>query len=402
VPEDRKEVVSKLRKLYQEGSQQWCANTTARPPAAIVDSPDAAGKDIIAVWTHGRGYYFAEFGNMLLRVAFPGWHIVVTNDVTVHCFRERRVLSVAFVSNFMAGRDFTPPPVHIPLLFFSGEVYNHYPKSRVDLSFLSTAIPADDPDRDRKVYMPYFVVHMGSRVEDVPFSMRKHEDDIGERPCYVGYINSHCTSASACFWVCAAHAVCGSVTHGAVCCVVCATVWRDMLYMRLVQLLGKDVVVSRGRCGGGVPSYKSQSVPDTMKDCRLMICAENTPKPGYVTEKMVNGFISGAVPIHWGGYDAASKYFNPKAFISVDSFYEGGADSRKAVLRAADAIAALARNVTALREMRAEPVSRDLKALNDQLRWKTNGGVFFVDDATKLRDTLLESWPDSAQDPSKR
>ena len=94
--------------------------------------------------------------------------------------------------------------------------------------------------------------------------------------------------------------------------------------------------------------------------------------------------------------------FNPKAFISVDSFYEGGADSRKAVLRAADAIAALARNVTALREMRAEPVSRDLKALNDQLRWKTNGGVFFVDDATKLRDTLLESWPDSAQDPSKR
>lgn len=222
VPEDRKEVVSKLRKLYQEGSQQWCANTTARPPAAIVDSPDAAGKDIIAVWTHGRGYYFAEFGNMLLRVAFPGWHIVVTNDVTVHCFRERRVLSVAFVSNFMAGRDFTPPPVHIPLLFFSGEVYNYYPKSRVDLSFLSTAIPADDPDRDRKVYMPYFVVHMGSRVEDVPFSMRKHEDDIGERPCYVGYINSHCTSASASLYACIAHAACGSVTHGVVCCLVCA------------------------------------------------------------------------------------------------------------------------------------------------------------------------------------
>ena len=42
-------------------------------------------------------------------------------------------------------------------------------------------------------------------------------------------------------------------------------------------------------------------------------------KKGYVTEKIVNAFYSGAIPIYWGS-DNIKEFFNEKAFINVDDF----------------------------------------------------------------------------------
>ena len=47
---------------------------------------------------------------------------------------------------------------------------------------------------------------------------------------------------------------------------------------------------------------------------------ENQIENGYVTEKIINGFKSGAIPIYWGDPIAVKKIFNEKAFICVNDF----------------------------------------------------------------------------------
>lgn len=47
---------------------------------------------------------------------------------------------------------------------------------------------------------------------------------------------------------------------------------------------------------------------------------ENHQISGYITEKIINVFRGGAIPIYWGDTNTVNKYFNPKAFINVDQF----------------------------------------------------------------------------------
>jgi len=51
---------------------------------------------------------------------------------------------------------------------------------------------------------------------------------------------------------------------------------------------------------------------------RFSIAFENNIYPGYVTEKLLEAYTSGTVPIYWG-HDRES-YFNPKSFINLYDF----------------------------------------------------------------------------------
>ena len=56
-------------------------------------------------------------------------------------------------------------------------------------------------------------------------------------------------------------------------------------------------------------------VPDKyefQKSHKFSICFENSSHPGYITEKLVQGFAAGTIPIYWGAYDINS-IFNEKA-----------------------------------------------------------------------------------------
>ena len=46
---------------------------------------------------------------------------------------------------------------------------------------------------------------------------------------------------------------------------------------------------------------------------------ENSIGDGYVTEKIVNAFYSGAIPIYWGSANI-NDFFNKEAFINVSDF----------------------------------------------------------------------------------
>lgn len=53
--------------------------------------------------------------------------------------------------------------------------------------------------------------------------------------------------------------------------------------------------------------------------CKFSIAFENTPSPGYTTEKLLHAFITGTIPIYWGNPEV-TKDFNPKSFINCHDF----------------------------------------------------------------------------------
>jgi hypothetical protein len=59
---------------------------------------------------------------------------------------------------------------------------------------------------------------------------------------------------------------------------------------------------------------------------KFMICFENTSKPGYFTEKLVNAYHSGTIPIYWGDPNI-SNYVNIDAILYLKpNFTEADVD----------------------------------------------------------------------------
>ncbi len=79
-------------------------------------------------------------------------------------------------------------------------------------------------------------------------------------------------------------------------------------------------VASGGRYNNNI------GMPEGVKDkkefiskYKFNIACENISHPGYCTEKIVEAFAAGTVPIYWGDPDV-EEYFNPKAFINCNRF----------------------------------------------------------------------------------
>jgi hypothetical protein len=53
---------------------------------------------------------------------------------------------------------------------------------------------------------------------------------------------------------------------------------------------------------------------------RFALVFENADEPGYVTEKIVNAFMGGSVPLYWGSDGYAQRMFNRDAFIDLADF----------------------------------------------------------------------------------
>ena len=63
-------------------------------------------------------------------------------------------------------------------------------------------------------------------------------------------------------------------------------------------------------------------VPDKrkfQKEYKFALATENTSYRGYTTEKLIEAFSAGGIPIYWGDPDV-EHYFNPKAFINLSNY----------------------------------------------------------------------------------
>lgn len=86
----------------------------------------------------------------------------------------------------------------------------------------------------------------------------------------------------------------------------------------------------RNNIGGEIPNVSgdfSSAKREWLGHYKFNICSENSSHKGYVTEKIIQSFSSGCIPIYFGDSlisdELYSKYrlvINPKAFINVHSF----------------------------------------------------------------------------------
>jgi hypothetical protein len=72
-----------------------------------------------------------------------------------------------------------------------------------------------------------------------------------------------------------------------------------------------------------------------LRKYKFMICFENSSSPYYLTEKLLNAYLGGTVPIYWGA-DKASEWFNPDAFFHLQQDTEAAMDAMVARIIAAD------------------------------------------------------------------
>lgn len=94
---------------------------------------------------------------------------------------------------------------------------------------------------------------------------------------------------------------------------------------------------------------------------KFVIAFENSIAPGYVTEKVVNAFLAGAIPIFWGNSTSLAGLFNPHSYIDCGTF----ATLRKC----ADRVLEVHRSVELYESMRREPPIIDLDAFNKAFSW---------------------------------
>lgn len=103
---------------------------------------------------------------------------------------------------------------------------------------------------------------------------------------------------------------------------------RETVFNLFVEKAGTDRCHSFSDCCGKYISAKkpkaegfwwSDSLIDTYKDYKFVIAMENCKQEGYITEKIVNAFYSGAIPIYWGS-STITEFFNEQAFINVSNF----------------------------------------------------------------------------------
>ena len=83
------------------------------------------------------------------------------------------------------------------------------------------------------------------------------------------------------------------------------------------------------------------NIEQYLQTCRFNICFENTNAPGYVTEKLFQSLLNGAIPIYWGSFGAVESDIltgngiitfdprNPKAAIELVQKIETDVDFRE-------------------------------------------------------------------------
>ena len=81
-----------------------------------------------------------------------------------------------------------------------------------------------------------------------------------------------------------------------------------------------ELIYKLNQLGISVDCFGSQTQPidnklETIKDYKYSICVENSYHPGYVTEKLIDGYLANTIPIYWGGIN--NTLFNTNAFINL-------------------------------------------------------------------------------------
>lgn len=276
-----------------------------------------------------------------IKKAFPEYNVIVDNTRKPHLITRSEHID----NKDVFDEKYTKWAA--PYVSFSAERWaikrNRYRHNAPPfLKFVSRT-----PKNDREVYVPFMV---WSSLEPVRIHTNLNRNK------FAVYISSNCMKP------------------------------RDRMFALLKQFNfpGTDAL---GRCSN--PTRKklpeSWSKLDTVYAQYLFgFAMENHQIPGYITEKILNVYRGGGIPLYWGDSETVKKYFNPKSFVDLAAF--------ESFEKAAEFVVALSRDEKRLQAMQQEPIFKN----NERPE------IFDITDnppediVSKLRNTYLEQITRSA------
>eukprot|EP00756_Hemistasia_phaeocysticola_P022091 Hpha_TRINITY_DN15811_c2_g8::TRINITY_DN15811_c2_g8_i1::g.187522::m.187522 len=107
--------------------------------------------------------------------------------------------------------------------------------------------------------------------------------------------------------------------------------WHRFNFLSALKHAGVSVEFPRGlkklpkkkghqdRTVGGSTVCEFVEATELYRPYLMVIAFENAHLYNYVTEKIVNSFFAGSIPIFWGD-ETVERYFNPKAYINAADF----------------------------------------------------------------------------------
>lgn len=180
-------------------------------------------------------------------------------------------------------------------------------------------------ETDNFIFLPFFLYAYPSLKEILVTSI-KNKAFTTIRSKHVAYIASDCTPE------------------------------REGIFHALKSRLGTNQAIGMGQCST-TPGCKAPGgygdLDNVLRGYNFVIAAENRNYKGYVTEKIINAYKIGALPIYWGDAQTVREFFNPDSFIDATQY--------KSYEELAEHISRLIQNPTELEKKLRAPLFKDNK-----------------------------------------
>jgi hypothetical protein len=222
-----------------------------------------------------------------------------------------------------------------------GEPWNEY--DRGILNFVSLL-----PKYENDIWFPHICWHINS--ERIITLQQKKFKPINERDNFLIYLASNCIADRDLFFklISKKHTGCHA---GGKCC-------------NNINLDDKF----------GRAFFKKNSL--IFNNYKFVLCMENKSAPGYITEKILNAYLGGSIPIYKGDTETVTKFFNPKSFVNIDNF--------KNFEECIDYIINLANDPKRMYDMQQMNIFKDGK-IPDKFLYNENDSKFVKDTVDKIK-----------------
>jgi hypothetical protein len=211
----------------------------------------------------------------------------VNNDLTiVNLFRSilpsKNYNEIQVYSVFGGGPSIKDP--NVLYVQFSGERHYHDPQA-FDINF----IPAIPDDTNKVVVFPYAAFQTLINAVSPEYNIRRflepRQYQNPEKFCLFAVGNSSCSQRNNFF--------------------------QELSTYKKVDSCGYHMNNLGMSCPGG---HSSPEYLDFISHYKFMICFENSSQPNYYTEKLMNAYYGGTIPIYWGDPLIFDKV-NPEAIL---------------------------------------------------------------------------------------
>lgn len=266
----------------------------------------AKGEDFI-VGVEPQGCPLSPFVTNILKLSFPNHNIVFNDNIKPHLIVRSEHINTSQVLSEQYQKW------NVPYITISGERWSikkkRYRRNGPPIAELVSATPK----YERQLYFP-FIMWSGLAPERIFTN--------SNRPKFLAYIASNCVKE------------------------------RDKMFA-LIKNKNNDAE-ALGMCSN--PQHKRLagswgSLDEVFAQYNFGLAMENRQRPGYITEKILNVFRGGAIPIYWGDSETVAKYFNPNAFIDIGKF----ANFEQAV----DYIIEVSKDPAKMAKMQSEPIFKN-------------------------------------------